>query len=156
MPVVEHPIYGQPRSEHIIPSIDLAYIQDMVSVAIQIARDHGNLRDIVSRAKRDISVRLVVIFDLSKPTLGEYEIMSQKDTLEKEKMVDKERTELMMMDTDVSFCGRVPLFGDSNTLVVCMERQLLRDDDTIMDREDIVQGFRRMWSGIYSEKHLRI
>ncbi|KAE9382402.1 hypothetical protein BT96DRAFT_1010714 [Gymnopus androsaceus JB14] len=32
------------------------------------------------------------------------------------------------MDTDIFFCGRVPLCGDSSTLVVCTERQLLRDD----------------------------
>ncbi|KAE9387018.1 hypothetical protein BT96DRAFT_948681 [Gymnopus androsaceus JB14] len=148
----QHPIYGQPHGEHIIPSIDLAYIQDMASVAIQIARDHGDLSDMVLRAKRDISARLVVIFDLSKPTLGEYEIMSQEDALEDEEMVDKERMELMIMDTNVSFCGRVPLCRDSRTLVVCMDRQFVRDDGTIMDREDVVQSFRRMWSQEYSKQ----
>ncbi|KAE9382395.1 hypothetical protein BT96DRAFT_952215 [Gymnopus androsaceus JB14] len=127
----------------------------MASVAIQIARDHGDLSDMVLRAKRDISARLVVIFDLSKPTLGEYEIMSQEDALEDEEMVDKERMELMIMDTNVSFCGRVPLCGDSRTLVVCIDRQFLRDDSTIMDREDIVQSFRRMWSQEYSKRCLR-
>ncbi|KAE9382769.1 hypothetical protein BT96DRAFT_1010059 [Gymnopus androsaceus JB14] len=54
--------------------------------------------------------------------------MSQKDALEDEEMADKERMELMIMDTDIFFCGRVPLCGDSSTLVVCTERQLLRDD----------------------------
>ncbi|KAE9382971.1 hypothetical protein BT96DRAFT_951737 [Gymnopus androsaceus JB14] len=150
----EHPIYGQLR-QHIIPSIDLSYMQDMVSVAIQIARDHGGLSDMVSRAKRDTSARLAVIFDLTKPTFGEYEIMSQKDALEDEEMADKERMELMIMDTDIFFCGRVPLCGDSSTLVVCTERQLLRDDGTIMDREDVVHAFRRMWSREYSKRRLR-
>ncbi|KAE9386586.1 hypothetical protein BT96DRAFT_948997 [Gymnopus androsaceus JB14] len=102
-------------------------IASIINVALQIARDHGNLSDTVSRAKHDISVPLVVIFDLSKPTLGEYEIMSREDALEDEEMVDKERMKLTIMDTNVFFCGHVPLFGDSSTLVVCMERQLVRD-----------------------------
>ncbi|KAE9394156.1 hypothetical protein BT96DRAFT_943383 [Gymnopus androsaceus JB14] len=131
----EHPIYGQPRGEHIIPSINLAYIQDMASVAIQIARDHGDLSDM--------------------PTLGEYEIMLQENALEDEEMVDKEHMELMIMDTNVSFCSRVPLCRESRTLVVCMDHQFVRDNGTIMDREDIVQSFRRMWSQEYSKQHLQ-
>lgn len=147
----EHPIYGQPRSEPLIPSIDLAYIQDMISAAIQIARDDGNLSAAVSRVKRDSSARLVVIFDLSKPKLGKYEITSHQSALEDEEIVDKERTKLTM-DNDVFFCGRVPLHGDSSTLVVCMDRQLSRDDGTIVDREDIVKAYRKIWSREHSKK----
>lgn len=122
-------------------------------MAIQIARDDGDLSATVSRMRRRTSTRLVVIFDLSKPKLGKYEITSHENALDEE-MVDKERSKLTM-DNDVFFCGRIPLYGGSSTLVVCMDRQLSRDNGTIMDREDVVKAYRNIWSREYSEKRSR-
>lgn len=119
-------------------------------MAIQIAELNGALDRAIEIVQSQFP-RIVVIFDLSAHALGKYIIMPLEDAL-KEEMLDQERKKLLETDNDFFHCARVPLFGNSTTLIVQMKTGLICDDGTVIDQTVLVSGFREILRREYSPR----
>lgn len=121
--------------------------------AIQIAELDGALDHAIEIVQYQFP-RIVVIFDLSARALGRYIIMPLEDAL-KEEMLDQERKKLLETDNDFFYCARVPLFGDSTTLIVQMKTGIICDDGTVIEQTELVSTFREILHREYSSRKKR-